>query len=124
VRPGEYFQMMFSSDDDMEVEMGRAFAVCKVDFVNTIIANEIIGIIENWYECLNKTFGKSFIQNFIEKRRDFIARLSQHLISFLGIVLLYIIFKLNLPTEEQISYTNLYFWIVMILVVYYVTDLI
>ncbi len=129
VNASEFFQMMVSWDDDVEREESRAFAVCKVDFVNTVIANELITITETWYDCLKKGSGKWWLQKNIEEYRNIISQLSKYLISSSGLLILFILFRQSHKDEiingfNNTIYLDLYAWILGIFVVYFVTSLI
>ena len=52
VRPSEMFQLMMTSDKDDELMEATSNGVCKVDFINHVIANELLAIVEDWYQTL------------------------------------------------------------------------
>lgn len=129
IKPGEYFQMMTTSDDDVEIIENTSFIVSKVDFVNAVISNELIAIVDNWYSCLAKTNNKSWFQNFFETNKTSIARFSHYLIPLIGLSLLYAVFKYHLSLHETISfdkgtYTDLFMWILFIFITYFVFNFI
>jgi hypothetical protein len=45
VRPSEMFQLMMTSDKDDELMEATSNGVCKVDFINHVIANELLAIV-------------------------------------------------------------------------------
>ena len=73
VRPSEIFQLMMTSDKDDELLEATSNGICKVDFINHVIANELLSIVEDWYETLpNNLYQNKFIK-FSEKNKRNIA---------------------------------------------------
>lgn len=72
ITPKDAFQMMFASDDLVEIKENMAYGICKVDFINQVLSTELIGIVDNWYEGLPNIQDKSQIQNFLEKYQNVI----------------------------------------------------
>lgn len=68
IPPKDIFQIFLTSDDSSELMEIRSSGVCKVDFINNIIANELLSIIEEWYERLKDCPEEDFIDRFIKKR--------------------------------------------------------
>jgi hypothetical protein len=67
IPPKDIFQMMLTSDDISEVKEAISAGVCKVDFINTIVANELLFIVEKWYKGLKKVPEPELIQNLLKK---------------------------------------------------------
>lgn len=124
IRPGELFQIMTSSDDDLELIESTSFIVCKVDFVNSTISSELIAIVEEWYNCLVDIEPKSGLQKFIESNRQNVSRVCHYLLPLTGLILLFVAFKLHISKLNNIAfdkgtYTDFYFWMLLIFVVYF-----
>jgi len=129
IKPGEFFQMMTTSDDDVDIIENTSFLVCKVDFVNAVISNELIAIVENWHSCLKKTDTIAWFQKYAENHKHSIARISHYLIPFTGLMLLYVAFKYHLSKYEtiifdKVTYTDMYIWILFIFIVYFLFNFI
>jgi hypothetical protein len=67
IPPKDIFQLIFTSDDVSEVLEARSAGVCKVDFINTILANELLFLVEEWYKGLKQPPEPDLIQNFFKK---------------------------------------------------------
>jgi hypothetical protein len=72
IPPKDMFQIMFTSDDSSELVELRADAVCKVDFVNQTLANELMLIVDNWYQGLQKVDEAEGFQKFLTDKQQFI----------------------------------------------------
>lgn len=73
VRPNEMFQLMMTSDKDDELMEATSNGVCKVDFINHVIANELLAIVEDWYQTLPNNISENKFIQFSEKYRRYIA---------------------------------------------------
>lgn len=73
VRPNEIFQLMMTSDKDDELLEATSNGVCKVDFINAVIANELLSIVEEWYQTLANNVSKNKLIDFSEKFSRYIA---------------------------------------------------
>jgi DNA repair protein RadC len=73
VRPSEMFQLMMTSDKDDELMEATSNGVCKVDFINHVIANELLAIVEDWYQTLPNNISENKFIQFSQKYRRYIA---------------------------------------------------
>ncbi|SNR13838.1 hypothetical protein [Tenacibaculum jejuense] len=89
VRPNEIFQLMLTSDNDEELMEITSNGVCKVDFINAIIANELLMIVEDWYSSLRNNIQKNRIIRFGEKYSRHIGLFIEAIIPISIIVLSY-----------------------------------
>jgi len=67
IPPKDIFQLIFTSDDVSEVLEARSAGVCKVDFINTILANELLFLVEEWHKGLKPAPEPDLIQKFFKK---------------------------------------------------------
>jgi len=67
IPPKDIFQLIFTSDDISEVLAAPSAAVCKVDFINTILANELLFLVEEWHKGLKQAPEPDLIQKFFKK---------------------------------------------------------
>jgi hypothetical protein len=90
IAPKDMFQMMFTSDEPSEIMQSRAWGMVKVDFINQNISNELINIVNNWYEGLKKCEEQNSFIKFLEKRQkyflNFIANFTPIFFLFLGYI--------------------------------------
>lgn len=75
LRPNEFLHLMVQGGDEFELEKGVAQMVLKIDFVNTIISNELKMIVDRWYEALQKNQTESKIYKFFGTRTSFFGEL-------------------------------------------------
>jgi hypothetical protein len=83
----DMFQLAFTSDDITEIMEAGSHGICKVDFVNSIIAIELLNIVTNWHEGLNSFPEPVRIQQFLRKQ----GRLMSEILKYLFPVLLLVI---------------------------------
>lgn len=67
IQPKDIFQLILTSDDVSEVLEARSAGVCKVDFINTILANELLFLVDEWYKGLKQAPEPDLIQKFFKK---------------------------------------------------------
>lgn len=85
IRPNEIFQLLMSNDKDDELLEAVSNGVCKVDFINAVIANELLAIIDEWYKSLRNNTTKNKLILYAGKLRRFIAFLINLFISITAI---------------------------------------
>ncbi|MCS4435216.1 hypothetical protein [Aquiflexum gelatinilyticum] len=129
LRPNEFFHMMTNGDDETELKENLSFVVCKVDFINVVISKELIQIVEQWYNALPQLYSKSTYQNFLEKHRSIIARSGHYITTFIGLAILYIIFKIHLKNFEISNfnkdiYLDAVFWVICLFGTYFICNII
>lgn len=73
VSPKDMMELFFSSDNPTELREKRADGVVKVDFIDQVIAGELIEIVINWYEGLKKLPDDTGIQKYLEKYQNFLV---------------------------------------------------
>ena len=89
VRPNEMFQLMMTSDQDDELLEATSNGVCKVDFINHVIANELLAIVEEWYETLPNNIADNRFVRLSEKYRRYIAFTINSIIPISAIFIFY-----------------------------------
>jgi uncharacterized protein YlzI (FlbEa/FlbD family) len=67
ISPKDMMELVFSSDDPTELREKRADGVVKVDFIDQVIASELIEKVNGWYDGLAKLPDETGIQKYIEK---------------------------------------------------------
>lgn len=88
IPPKDIFQLMFTSDDITELLEARTPSICKVDFVNNILAIELIGIVVNWYEGLRDLPETNPLSSFLSKQ----GRLLSEIVRYCSPIVLLVIF--------------------------------
>jgi hypothetical protein len=73
ISPKDMMELVFNSDNPSELKEKRAIGVVKVDFIDQVIAAELIEKVVSWYDGLKKTPNDFGIQRFMEQNQSFIA---------------------------------------------------
>ena len=107
VRLNEMFQLMMTSDKDDELLEATANGVCKVDFINAVIANELLAIIEDWYSTLPNNVSNSSLIKFSEKYKRYIAFVINSIIPLSAIFISYNIISRKVMTFSDWTNGNL-----------------
>jgi uncharacterized protein YlzI (FlbEa/FlbD family) len=91
IPPRDMIQLILTSDDITQLIEAKTPSVCKVDFVNNIIAIELLNIVSNWHEGLRDAPEPEFIQKLLEKQGELLSEIALYAspIVFLIIVSLY-----------------------------------
>jgi hypothetical protein len=83
----DMFQLVFTSDDISElIEMGSP-GVCKVDFVNSIIALELLNIVSNWYDGLEGIPEPVFLQRFFKRYGKLLSEVVRYSLPILLLII-------------------------------------
>lgn len=101
LRPDEYFKILLESDNDSEVDSLLANVVCKVDFVNSVICDELINLVRDWYQTLQKDYSRSKIERLYSKHANII---SKYIDTIFPLIALFIIYG---ATSEYINRVDL-----------------
>lgn len=87
MNPTEMFHVMVSKDMH-DIEQMLAHAVCKIDFINTVLCNELFGIVAEWHEALPALVNTGRFEHIVRKYRQRIEELVVFLIVSAGILVL------------------------------------
>ncbi len=124
VKPIEYFHLMAINDNDADLEEGTAFLIAKVDFISSVLANELIQNVVEWYNCLSSIDDKNKFQNFLTKQNQYISRFAHYMIPLICFSILYLIFKINFSKQnivfDHFAVLSLYYWFLMAFIVHYI----
>lgn len=127
IRPSEAFQLMMFSDKDDEILEATSNGVCKVDFINTVIANELLSIVDEWYSALPNNQANGWFVRFSEKYRRYFAFTINTIIPLSAILLSYnlVVWKIGKISELSNSdLKDLTFIIAISIAIIYISDLI
>lgn len=127
IRPNEFFQLMMTSDKDDELMEATANGVCKVDFINAVIANELLAIVEEWYSALPNNLSKNKIIRFGEKYNRYITFFINSLIPLSAIFIGYNLVSrkiLSILEWTSTTYNSVLFTIAISVSIIYVASII
>ena len=73
ISPKDIMELVFNSDNPSELKEKRAAGVVKVDFIDQVIASELIEKVVSWFDGLKKMPDDIGVQKFMEKNQNLIA---------------------------------------------------
>ncbi len=83
----DMFQIAITSDDLSELLEAGSHGICKVDFVNSIIAAELLNIISNWHEGLDDFPEPAVLQSFFRKQGSLMSEIIKYLFPVLFLII-------------------------------------
>lgn len=89
LRPDEYFRIMLENDNDSKLDSLIANVVCRVDFVNSVICDELINLVKDWYDTLKKEYNNQKMMEFYTKYPNRISKFIDMLFPVLSILIIY-----------------------------------
>ena len=109
LKPNEIIQVVFQGDEEYDLEELQSEMVCKIDFVNYEICNELKSAVVEWYDALpERGEGQKLIPLIIRYRTAINAFIVTSFLTAGVIFLNYLFnffqsrgFKFNLPGSDQ-----------------------
>lgn len=89
IPPKDLFQLFFTSDDIAELLEARSPSVCKVDFINNILAIELLNIVSTWYEGLKNSPDPNAVQKFLKKKGKLFSEIIRYTLPVLLLIIFY-----------------------------------
>lgn len=83
--PSDFFRALLSGgfDEESDIELQSSTMVCRVDFVNHALAEELINVAEKWNELNEKPISSGKLINKVAyRKRDALANISEILFEF------------------------------------------
>lgn len=123
IAPKDMFQLMFTSDNPSEIKEMSSDAICKVDFVNQMLATDLLNYINNWYEGLVEVPKIKGVQKVLSKYHSFVMGIVDN---FTPVLLLFIyVFYSNLfcqkwGIDEDVNLSSINWLLIRFITVYYV----
>ena len=99
LKPNEIFHIMMTGGEEFDIEESKAQLVAKVDFINNLIATELLGIVGDWYKSLQENEKDNNINKFFGKNWSKLRMVFEVLIIMSGLLLLFPITKYFLPIK-------------------------
>ncbi len=121
IPPKDMFQLMFTSDNMLEIIEAGANGVCKVDFVNEIIATELLNIVSNWYDGLKDAPEYKPVQKIMKKSGGDLSRIIRQSTPFLILILIIAYSNYLYPVlgiDDTLSISNLQTIFIIFVIVY------
>ena len=113
LKPNEIFHIMMTGGEEFDIEESKAQLVAKVDFINNLIATELLGIVGDWYKSLQENEKDNNINKFFGKNWSKLRMVFEVLIIMSGLLLLFPITKYFLPIKvNSINFLKCIFTVV------------
>jgi uncharacterized protein YlzI (FlbEa/FlbD family) len=110
IPPKDIFQLILTSDDITELMEARTPSICKVDFVNDILAAELMSIVVNWHEGLRDLPETNPLNRFLVKRGRLLSEIVRYSSPIILLIIFYQYYDYFMPLvgiEEQMSSKSL-----------------
>lgn len=108
LKPSEFLRLMWEGDNELEFQEAGSHLVCKIDFINPIICNEVFSLITEWHNTLPNNLLQNNFYKYLKRYKRYI-RASITLLSLIAGAL--IIAPLIVSLKNNLSIfkdTNLY----------------
>ncbi len=90
IPPKDLFQLLFTSDNIIELMEAGAAGVCKVDFINNIIAIELLNIVKNWHEGLKNSPESSLLQKILKRHGKSLSEIIRYSFPILLVITMWL----------------------------------
>lgn len=109
IPPKDIFQLILTSDDITELMEAKTPSICKVDFVNDILATELINIVVNWYEGLRNLPETNPLNTFLAKNGRLLSEIIRYCSPIVLLMISYQYYDYYMPLfgMEQLSLKSL-----------------
>ena len=127
ISPKDMMELVFNSDNASELIEKRADGVVKVDFIDQVIAGELIEKVVAWYDGLKKMPDDVGVQKIMEKHQNFIVGVIHNFtpIILLGIYHYYFIAFCNWSNlTSNLTIANIQFLLITFITVFFVGSMI
>ena len=127
IPPRDMLHLVISSDDPSELMEAASDAVCKIDFINQVLAAELLAIMTNWYEGLHEIPKAKGIQNFLSKYQEITIGIVHN---FTPVVILFIfVFYANFFCEKYhvnnvLSLSNINWIFLFFITMFYLSSMV
>jgi hypothetical protein len=88
VRPDELFKLVMTGNEDHDLIEASAELVCKIDFINPFISNDLKNVVSKWYNALSNNKEPNRAVTVIKNNRGKIVVLNKLLFMSAGLILL------------------------------------
>lgn len=109
IPPKDIFQLILTSDDITELMEAKTPSICKVDFVNDILAAELMSIVVNWHEGLRDLPETNPLNSFLVKNGRLLSEIIRYCSPIVLLIISYQYYDYYIPLlgMEQTSLQNL-----------------
>lgn len=106
IKPTELIHLMMIGSDEYELEENSSQMVCKVDFVNSIIAIELLDRVDQWYKSLSTKISDNATNIWLNKWSNKLRLFSEILIVISGFFFLYPVLSKFIFNPDNVVNSN------------------
>ncbi|MBD2501650.1 hypothetical protein [Anabaena azotica] len=121
IPPKDVFQLLLTSDDVLELLETTADGICKIDFINNILAIELLNIISNWYEGLKESPKPNIIHRFLKSQGSLVSEIIRCATPILLLIIAYIYSEylfIILGIKKDISIDNFFIFFILLITIF------
>ncbi|MBD2577280.1 hypothetical protein [Oscillatoria sp. FACHB-1406] len=121
IPPKDIFQLILTSDDITELMEIRTPSICKVDFINEILATELLNIVVEWYEGLQNLPEDNPFNSFLNKRGELLSEIIRYSLPVILLIIFYQNYDYLLPPaslENLVSLKSITFLLIVVLAIF------
>jgi len=119
IAPKDYIHLMLNSDNPSEFREMSSDASCKVDFVNQVLATQLLSSVSNWYEGLAEVPKVKGVQGFLSKNQQLILRVVDNLVPLLVVLFGVIYSSWVFDTKVSLNISNMSWLLLLFMAVYF-----
>lgn len=108
IKPSEFLHLMMIGSDEFELEESTSQMVCKIDFINSVLANELLDRVNEWYNSLTIRKQENEINKILHKWNTKIIMIAEVFIIISGLCLFYPFAEFLLVKSNKILDTSEY----------------
>lgn len=103
IAPKDVFTLMSNSESMADVRLQLAYGTVRVDFINQVLANELIELVTNWYNGLLEIEEQSWALKSLQKYKSLILNVIGNSFTLLFLFLLFSYVSIWGPYSENLT---------------------
>lgn len=126
ISPKDMMELVFNSDDPIELHEKRAIGIVKVDFIDQVIASELIEKVTNWYDGLAKLPDEQGIQKFFIKNQNLFVGIVHNFIPIIFLIIYHYYFTAfsNLANLSELTIANIQLLLIIFLSIFFIGSMV
>lgn len=127
ISPKDIMELVLNSDDPTELREKSAEGVVKIDFIDQIIAIELIEKVTTWYDGLNKVSDNMGIQQIMKNNQNFIVGIIHNFMPILLLAIYHYYFIAFFPwgnLTNNITLSNIQLLLISFVGVFFIGSMI
>jgi len=118
-KPSDIFKVLLNGgfDDVDDINIQGATTLCKVDFVNNTLAEELVNVISSWNDlCENAITKKGKIKRFLYKNKNIMANLGKFSAMYSICIIISVFIKILLSSKKLIINSEFLFFLIIMII--------